>query len=77
MSERDAVWARHDAEWRDTAQVASLWEEASSVEPSALRIRERGKFWETLDRLKATLLVTREYEHLVVALTVTGGAPAS
>ena len=77
MSERDTVWARHDAKWRDTAQVASHWEEASSVESSALRMRERGKFWETLDRLKATLLVTREYEHLVVALTVTGGAPCA
>ena len=77
MSEHDAVWARHDAEWRDPAQVASHWEEAASVEPSLLRFRVRGKFWETLDRLKATLLVTREYEHLVVALTVTGGEPSA
>ena len=77
MSARDTVWAGHDAQWRDCAQVASHWEEASAVEPSALRMRERGKFWETLDRLKATLLVTREYEHLVVALTVTGGAPSA
>ena len=77
MSERDAVWARHDAGWRNTAQVASYWEEASSVEPALTRFRVRGKFWETLDRLKATLLVTREYEHLVVALTVTGGAPSA
>lgn len=75
MSERDAAWARHDAEWRDTAQVASHWEDASSVAPAALRMRERGKFWDTLDRVKATLLITREYEHLVVALTVQGGAP--
>ncbi|GMR23162.1 MAG: hypothetical protein BMS9Abin37_1568 [Acidobacteriota bacterium] len=77
MSERDAVWDRHDTEWRDTAQVTSHWEEASSVEPSLLRFRVRGKFWETLDRLKATLLVTREYEHLVIALTVTGGEPSA
>ena len=77
MSEHDAVWARHDAEWRDTAQVASHWEQASSVEPSLTRFRVRGKFWETLDRLKATLLVTREYEHLVVALTIAAGEPSA
>ena len=77
VSERNALWARRDAEWRDTAQVASHWEEASAVEPSLLRFRVRGEFWETLDRAKATLLVTREYEHLVVALMVAGGEPSS
>ena len=50
VSERNALWARRDAEWRDTAQVASHWEEAGAVEPSLLRFRVRGEFWETLDR---------------------------
>jgi len=72
---REAAWARHDSEWRDTAEVASFWEEAGNLDPALLRFRARGDFWGVLDRLEATLLVTREYEHLVVALTVLGGRP--
>ena len=34
MSEREAAWARHHAQWRDTAQVASQWEEAAAVDPA-------------------------------------------
>ena len=75
MKGREAAWARHDAEWRDTAQVASFWEEAGNIDPALLRFRARGDFWGVLDRLEATLLVTREYEHLVVALAVEGGRP--
>jgi uncharacterized protein (TIGR03032 family) len=71
----EAVWARHDAEWRDTAQIASHWEQARSVDPALLRFRARGTFWETLDRLAITLFVTREYEHLVLALAVDEGRP--
>ena len=75
MSNREAAWARHDAEWRDTAQVASQWADAGKLDPALLRFRARGDFWGVLDRLEATLLVTREYEHLVVALTMEGGRP--
>jgi uncharacterized protein (TIGR03032 family) len=72
---REAKWARHDAEWRDPAEVASQWEEAGKLDPALLRFRARGDFWEVLDGLEATLLVSREYEHLVVALTVSEGRP--
>jgi len=75
VSNREAAWARHDAEWRDTAQVASQWADAGKLDPALLRFRARGDFWGVLDRLEATLLVTREYEHLVVALTMEGGRP--
>ncbi len=69
------LWARHHAEWRDTAQIASQWEEAAAVDPDLLRHSARGAFWEILEREKLTLLVTREYEHLVVALAVRDGRP--
>ncbi len=75
MRAREAAWARHDAEWRDPAQVASYWEEAGKLDLALLRFRARGDFWGVLDRLQATLLVTREYEHLVVALAVEDGRP--
>jgi uncharacterized protein (TIGR03032 family) len=75
LKDVEAVWARHHAEWRDTAQVASHWEDARRVDPALLRFRVRGAFWEILDRLRTTLLVTREYEHLVVGLSVRAERP--
>lgn len=71
----DALWARHSAEWRDPAQIASQWREATNVDRALLRHRVRGAWWETLADLDVTLLVTREYEHLVMALRVTDGKP--
>lgn len=70
-----ARWARHTAEWRDPRQVTSQWREASRVAPALLAHRVRGRFWETLARLKITLLAGREYEHLLMALTVRRGRP--
>jgi uncharacterized protein (TIGR03032 family) len=75
MTARERAWARHDAEWRDPGEVVSLWEEASAIDPSLLRFRTRGDFWGVLDRLEATILVSREYEHLLVALNVRDGRP--
>ena len=75
MRGRESAFSRHDREWRDPSQVASQWEEAASFDPALLRFRSRGDFWGVLDELEATLLVSREYEHLVVGLTVKGGRP--
>jgi len=70
-----SVWARHDAEWRNPAQIAAGWTEASTTDPDLLRHRVRGAFWEVLESAGITLLVTREYEHLVMALHAQGGRP--
>jgi hypothetical protein len=59
-----ARWDLHDAQWRDPAQVVALW--AGGERPS-LRTRLRGRFWESIEG--ACLLVTREYEHVVVGLS--------
>jgi uncharacterized protein (TIGR03032 family) len=67
-------WALHDREWRDPAQVVSGMQEAG-VAPELLRMRVRGDWWELLDRLDVTLLVSREYEHLLVAFAVVAGRP--
>ncbi len=71
----DALWARHSAEWRDPAQITSQWREASRLDRRLLRHRTRGAWWETLAELGVTLLVTREYEHLVMALSAAGADP--
>lgn len=72
--DRDLLWQSHGEEWRDPTRVLSPWAGAE-VDPRLLRARAAGAWWDTLDRLGITLLVTREYEHLVMALTVIDGRP--
>ncbi len=69
------MWARHNAEWRDPAQIASQWRDACDTDPKLLRFRVRGGWWDALETSRITLLVTREYEHLVMALAVKDGKP--
>jgi uncharacterized protein (TIGR03032 family) len=75
QDELDELWARHDAAWRQPAQVPSQWHGADEVDPKILRWATTGEWWETLARLDLTLLVTREYEHLAMALCAPGGRP--
>lgn len=73
--ELDTLWSRHHAEWRDTAQVASQWREASGTDPRLLQFGVQGAWWEIVAASGVTLLVTREYEHLVLAMRATDAAP--
>jgi uncharacterized protein (TIGR03032 family) len=66
----DGLWAHHHAEWRHPAQVVSQWRQAAEVDPRLLQYRVRGEWWSTLAAAELTLLITREYEHLVVAMSV-------
>jgi uncharacterized protein (TIGR03032 family) len=59
----------HDAEWHDPAQVISGWSDAGRRDPDLLKFRIKGAWWEVLAEHEITLLVTREYEHLVIALS--------
>src|SRR5260370_7575142 len=63
------LWSAHDSEWRDPAQVISQWSGAGAAGQELLRFRVRGDWWGVLAEHKITLLVTREYEHLVIALS--------
>ncbi len=69
------MWTRHAADWRDTAQVSSHWREAAGTDPRLLESRATKGWWQTLEQLGITLFVTREYEHLVLALCVPQGRP--
>lgn len=64
------MWAAHAAAWRDPQQVIGLWADAEKVSPELLRHRVTGAWWETIDATGGTLLVTREYENLVMALRI-------
>jgi uncharacterized protein (TIGR03032 family) len=67
------LWARHSAEWRSTAQVASQWREADAIDPRLLEQRVHGPWWDLLEQLEVTLFVGREYEHLVMAYAAPEG----
>ena len=71
----EALWAHHHAQLRDPHQIVSQWRQASEVDPALLEYQVRGRWWEILAHAGVTLLVTREYEHLVMALSVCGGRP--
>jgi uncharacterized protein (TIGR03032 family) len=77
MSRREAEdrFARHDRAWRDPGDVVAGVEELGVLDERLLRARVRSGFWDLLDELDVTLLVTREYEHLAVALAVRDGKP--
>lgn len=67
---REALWASQNEEFRDPAEIVAYWQDADKIDPRLLEYEVRGKWWETLEESGATLLVTREYEHLVMALRV-------
>jgi uncharacterized protein (TIGR03032 family) len=69
------MWARHSAEWRDAAQITSQWREAADIDPQLLESRASRGWWELIAELGLTLLVTREYEHLVMAVSAPDGRP--
>jgi uncharacterized protein (TIGR03032 family) len=58
----------HDAEWREPAQIASHWKDAVDTDPALFKSVVRGAWWETLAATRSTLLVAREYEHLLIAI---------
>ncbi|NJL02680.1 MAG: hypothetical protein HC838_17680 [Spirulinaceae cyanobacterium RM2_2_10] len=75
MTDPEAMWARHHAEWRDPAQITSQWQEAAETDTKLLQHRTRGPWWDILQQCGVVLLVTREYEHLVMALHASEGSP--
>ena len=64
-----------DKAWRNPAAVVGCWDGAGDAKPALLRYRATGAWWECLDAAGITLLVTREYEHIVIALSVVQGKP--
>jgi uncharacterized protein (TIGR03032 family) len=74
--EQNDLWHRHHAEWRDPAQIASQWQEANETDPRLLEYETHGDWWDILAKAQMTLLVTREYEHLVMAIRCAKRRPA-
>lgn len=68
-----ALFDGHSRALRDPAQVAGFG--APAPDPRLLRHRVQGPFWDLLAEAGVTVLLTREYEHLVLALSAPGGRP--
>ena len=67
----DLFGARSDAqgrEWRDPRAVTAQWSDAGAADAALLRYTARGGWWDALAAAGVTLLVSREYEHLVLAV---------
>jgi uncharacterized protein (TIGR03032 family) len=65
----------HANAWRSPAQIMGHWLEAAAVDPPLLEMRASRQWWNVLADLGITLFVTREYEHLIVALSARDGRP--
>jgi uncharacterized protein (TIGR03032 family) len=64
-----------DDEWRDPASVVGHWLDTPRADRRLFRARVRGDWWEVLTDSRRTLLVSREYEHLLVALNAAAARP--
>lgn len=72
-SELHAMWESHADDWRDPGQICSQWREASTIDPRLLVSRASARWWDLLARTGLTLLITREYEHLLMAMSAPRG----
>lgn len=68
-------WAEDDAAWRDPEEVLAGLKRARALKRGLLDGRVSGDWWTVLERLDACLVVSREYEHLLLALTATPEGP--
>lgn len=75
VSGRASRHAGDDAAWRDPEQIVGLWDQACELPAARLQWTATGDWWDLLEEMGITLLVTREYEHLAVSLGCERGKP--
>ena len=71
----DVTWSKHNTQWRDPAQIISHWRAADRVDPALFKCKVEGNWWDLLAREGITLLVSREYEHLIIAMCADDSGP--
>jgi len=69
VKQLDKIWLRHNEQWRQPAQVISCWEQAGEIDSKLLSYKVTGDWWKILAECAITLFVTREYEHLTIAMS--------
>jgi uncharacterized protein (TIGR03032 family) len=75
MTRATTQWAAQRALWRDPAEAVSLHRADAAIDRRMLAGKASRDFWDLVASLDVTLLVGREYEHFVMALTVRRGRP--
>ncbi len=71
----EASWTTHSEKWRDPSQIISHWRAPDRMNPVLFKYKVEGKWWDLLDQEGITLLVSREYEHLLMAMCADGKGP--
>jgi uncharacterized protein (TIGR03032 family) len=71
----DGRWAREDAAWRDPEEVVAGRRRIEAIDHALLEMEAHGDWWGLIDRLDACIVVSREYEHLLLALTMAPEGP--
>ncbi len=64
------IWNKHSEQWRDPASVINQNESFPSIDHNLLQCEISGNLWNVLEKLNIRLLISREYEHLLIALGV-------
>ncbi|MFC1578175.1 DUF4915 domain-containing protein [Thermodesulfobacteriota bacterium] len=67
--DQDALWSEHDGKWRNPLHVIGLWDDDNIPDKELLQYVVSGSWREILAQCGIVLLVTREYEHLVMAIS--------
>lgn len=62
-------------QWRNPQELVSIFGGAGWFSKSLLKYKATDSFWSIIESLGITLFVTREYEHLAIALSVKKGKP--
>jgi len=68
------MWEAQNEEYRDPAEIVAYWQDAGNTDVRLLEFETKGSWWETLLDLDISLLVTREYEHLLLCMSVDDSA---
>jgi uncharacterized protein (TIGR03032 family) len=67
-----ARFDEHERAWRDPLAVIAQWSDLGAADPELLAVRARGGWWDALAAAKVTLIASREYEHLLLAIAPEG-----
>jgi uncharacterized protein (TIGR03032 family) len=70
LPDREAIWTYQNEGFRDPAEIVVCWPDMNGTDQRLLEFEAHGRWWETLDELAITLLVSREYEHLLLSMTI-------
>jgi len=68
-------FAAQQQAWRQPAQAVSLWEGAASFPPEVFAYTTRGAWWDLLEELGLCVVCSREYENLLIGLSVVNKRP--